>query len=804
MGITVYPPSTSSGGGGGSEKPYKCIPACESISSGDLVGLAPGCIGVSKIVKGADRDCAGCFDNGASNGTRQTYCNFHVAVPFLCADNCYATVFVQSGKKCVDQFCDGCWRCPCILINTFTVNDDQSTVDCGAIYSCCILIGEEDWVNCCPDNCNNCCCAFYYYCYAPIVLPSCSGSKTAIYFPENFCFLKCNSTTTACVNFEQEIWLCYCTDTGVVSVICNCCNSSGTWNSGLRHVYFITNDRKYLFGHRAIAQNSAPGNSEVSCYVVKCINDNSYLNLTPATVASGCAACCIWQGVCCTRIDPAGCRGAYGWAPFSQGCDGWILGRFIVDRNLDSGSSPCYYTKTWAVKPNGDCSICTTNNFICDICSDGTTINALCGHLSVINHCISNCKNMPSGWCCIGYGRVFDSGNGIKIATFAMFQPQNNCCYFSQAAACYCIDTNDCVVHIGGICCGSTSIALQCGTCCNFMTNGYYFDQISYDCTYGCCSTQHRCADFNPYGAWGNHYMGYLGHFGDGKLYFNSYPTCREQGKYRTALSHAHIHGVAANHFYHVFNPTENAKVHGSYPYAGVVTCATNGSNYLSAAEYTFCINTTCWAFGCNSIVTSLLDGYCTNDTSPANNYYFPHDCCLSYSGGFLPLGSRTTAFITAQSGSGGADHWCACESIGVRLWTHAFWKCVNTSTVGYTFGIAQNDAATGETVCIASVGNIDKSSFTCTYVIDQYNSAGITPKYGGICNGQTGGFINCWASGKHTQGSGPSGMCHMKGKCEGTNGTCTINCFWITPYYDVDEEKVIGRISLRCDNDSY
>ena len=54
MGITVYPPSTSSGGGGGSEKPYKCIPACESISSGDLVGLEPGCIGVSKTVKGAD------------------------------------------------------------------------------------------------------------------------------------------------------------------------------------------------------------------------------------------------------------------------------------------------------------------------------------------------------------------------------------------------------------------------------------------------------------------------------------------------------------------------------------------------------------------------------------------------------------------------------------------------------------------------------------------------------------------------------------------------------------------------------
>ncbi len=799
MGITVYPPSTSSGGGGGSEKPYKCIPACESISSGDLVGLKPGCIGVSKTVKGADRDCESCFCNG-SGTQRTTFCNYHVVVPFLCADNCYASLFVQSGLKCVDQFCDGCWRCPCILINTYSVNDNQSTIACGPIYSCCILIGEEDWVNCCPDNCNNCCCATYTYCYTPIVLPSCSGSKTAVYFPKNFCFLKCNSNTCHCVFFEQEIWLCYCTSTGVVSVICNCCNSAGNYCSNANHVYFITNDRNYLFGHRAKGFCAAPGNGEFSCYVVKCLNDNSYLNLSAATVASGCAACCLWQDTACTQMAPAACHGAYGWAPFSQGCDGWILGRFLIDRNLSNSSSPCRYTKTWAVKPNGDCSICTTNNFICDVASDDTICD-LCGHMSVINQCISNCKNMPSGWCCLGIGRVFDKGDGVKIATFPIFQPQSGCCYFKQAAACYCVDTNDCIVHLGGIESGTTVDALRCGTHVCFMTNNYYFDQFDYSCTIGCCNGSENCADFSSHTAWGIHYHGYLGHRSDGKLYYNSYPTCREEGKYRTALSLAHIHGVAANHPYSCYNPTENAKTFGNFPCSSVVTCSSDG-NFVSAAEYDFCINDTCWAFGCNSIVTSLLDGYCVNDALASNNYFFPHDCCLSYSGGFLPLGSRTEAFITAQNNSGAADDWCACCRIGVHLWTHAFWKPVKTSTVGYVFGIAQNDAATGETVCIASAGNIDKSSFTCTYVVDQYNSGGTTPKAGGICCGSTSGFINCWAGGKHTAGSGPLSLTHLKGRCIGTSGTCFICCFFITPYYDVGEEKLIGKVSIRNDSD--
>ena len=120
-------------------------------------------------------------------------------------------------------------------------------------------------------------------------------------------------------------------------------------------------------------------------------------------------------------------------------------------------------------------------------------------------------------------------------------------------------------------------------------------------------------------------------------------------------------------------------------------------------------------------------------------------------------------------------------------------------------FGIAQNDAAAGETVCVASFGNIDKSSFTCTYLVDHYNSAGMSPNQGGICCGNVTGFISCWAGGKHTQGSGPLSPRYMKGRCEGTNGTCTICHFFITPYYDVNEEKIVGKISNRNDdNDAY
>ena len=222
----------------------------------------------------------------------------------------------------------------------------------------------------------------------------------------------------------------------------------------------------------------------------------------------------------------------------------------------------------------------------------------------------------------------------------------------------------------------------------------------------------------------------------------------------------------------------------------------------MSAAEYNFCINTNCWTMSCNGIVTSLVDGYCASDANPANNFYFPHECCLSYSGGFLPLGSRTTAFISSQGGSAGANNWCSCCATGVNLWTHSFWKNVNKSSVGNMIGIAQNDAAAGETVCIASVGNIDKSSFTCTYLADRYNTSGMVPLSGGICCGNVTGWVSCWAGAKHTQGSGPLAPRYLTGRCEGTNGTCFQCHVWITPYYDVNEEKIVGKISRRNDTD--
>lgn len=809
MGITVYPPSTSSGGGGGSEKPYKCIPACGAVSEGDLVSLIPGECVVRSAVKGADQDCFTCFCNG--NGTTNTTTEaWNVAVPFLCANNCYANVIFYSGVKCTDSFSLNCWRCPCIRIDAITVNSDQSTTCC-TIYSCCILLGTETWT--CYNGQGECCCAWICWEYAPIVLPSCSGSKTAIFMPKGYEFLRCNANTCKCNFFQQEIWLCYCTTTGVVSVICNCCNIEGIGQTATNFCkcdnfyYMITNDRKYLFANIARGYPNSPGSADLkNCYVVKCLNDNSYLGLTAATV-TGFNPCCIWcNSTCCIQYDANAGYGAFGWAPFSQGQDGWMLARFTVDRNPQTANCCCYFNKMWAVKPTGDCAITMSTNIICDVDSSCNLETTRTGFWATKNPCVQACRHTPNSnaFNCPGHGRVFDEGDCIKKISIPTFDIRSSCCLVTASLACFCIDALGCIQYLGGQSChdGVGARCCSCGAGNGQLSNGYLLGIDCFHCRFYATEPHaSRCDIAFVSCEKGGAFGGNLGPINDTHLYYNSYPTCPAEGKYRTALSHHYIHGGGRDYNY-ALDTGECVKVCLDTNTINQLVCGTDGQCYRSASEYKFCACTTCWNLGCNAHLTKIIDGVCAGDRTPANNFFHPSDCCLAFTGGFLPLGSSTTAFITSQGPSHRGNNWCSETTTGVRMWSQVFHKDVKKSTLSRAYGIAQNSAADGEIVCIARQGNIDKSSFTCTYLIDSYNSNGAFPQAGGLCCGNIVGWLQCKCTSKHTRGSGGLHSCYMRGyQQSGCIANCSVRCVWITPYYDATEQKIVGKLSSRGDN---
>ena len=805
MGITVFPPSTSSGSSGGSEKPYKCIPACGAVAAGDFVSIFPGECVVRSSVKGADQDCFTCFFNG--NGTQNTLEGaWNVAVPFLCANNCYAVVSLQSGRKCTDGFAECCWRCPCILINAVTVNSDQSTTCC-AIYSCCILIGTESWQ--CYNSAGECCCANLNFLYAPIVLPSCVGHKTAVFLPKNCNFLKCNSNTCICDFYQQEIWLCYNTSTNVVSVICNCCNIEGISTTATNFCkcdnfyYFVSNDRKYLVGQKARGFPSSAGDSGLKKeYIVKCLNDNSYLGITAATV-TGFNPCSIWCSTCCTQFSGSASFGAFGWAPFSQGCNGWMIGRFIVDKNPQTSSCCCFFTKTWAIKPTADCAITMSANILCDVDGSCNLVTSRTGFFAIKEPKQASCRFSPESntHCAVGFGRVWDEGDDVKKILLPTFVCCTGCCRSAVGLSCFCIDGSCNLTFMGGQVCDDND-GLMCCNCSSGskpFANAYYIDVNNITCRFYQCGETHRCSLFAVQCLKGGEYGGNFGCTGDTFLYYNSYPTCIQQGRYRTALPHQYIHGSGIGYDYSR-DALECAKLPCG---TGCLTLVegTDGQEYQSASEYKLCACTTCWNVKCNALVTKILDGICAGDRTVANNFFHPGSCCLSFSGGFFPLGSSTTAFITAQGPSNRRSQWCSCCQIGARMWSHVYHTNVKCSTIGRMYGIAQNTAANGETVCVAVQGTIDKSPFTCTHLAAAYTASGPVAKEGGLCCGVLGGFFTCKCGDKHTKGSGAEHVCYFRGFQQGSNCTnCQVRFAFITPYYDSTEEHLVGKVSSRKD----
>ena len=808
MGITVFPPSTSSGSSGGSEKPYKCIPACGAVAAGDLVSLTPGECVVRSSVKGADQDEMACFCNG--NGSQNvTLGAWNVVVPFLCANNCYAQVTLHNGEKCTDGFAECCWRCPCILVNAVTVNSDQSTTCC-TIYSCCILLGTASWQ--CYNSAGECCCAQLQFCSAPIVLPSCSGHKSAIFLPCNKQFLKCNSNCCICDIYQQEIWLCYNTTSNVVSVICSCCNIEGLSATATnfckcdKFYYFVSNDRKYLVGQKARGYPSSAGDSGLKKeYIVKCVNDNSYLGITAATV-TGFNPCSVWCSTCCTQFSPSFSFGAFGWAPFSQGQDGWMLGRFVVDKNPQTGSCCCFFTKTWAIKPTADCAITMSANILCAVDGSCNLVTSRTGYYAIKEAKQASCRftTQSNTACLIGVGRVWDEGDCVKKVSLPTFHPCTGCCRVVAGLACFCIDGSCNIQFMGGQSCDANDgqVCCTCSQACKPLANGYYIDSNDFTCKFYACSQIGHGCDLSAVPCLkGGQYGGTLSCSADSFLYYNSYPTCIQQGRYRTALPHQYIHGSGTGYDYSR-DALECAKLPEGGTGCQSLVEGTDGQDYKSASEYKLCACTTCWNLNCNALFTKILDGICAGNRNPADHFFHPGSCCLAFSGGFFPLGTSSTAFIAAQGPSGQFNQWCRCCVISVRAWSQVFHKDVKASTMGRTYGIAQNTAANGEIVCVAVQGNIDKSPFTCTQLAARYTASGPVALCGGVCCGQLTGFIACKCTDKHTKGSGAPHACYFRGFEQG--GCCT-NCqvrhAYITPYYDATEEHLVGKISTRNDD---
>lgn len=720
---------------------YVCRMACTAITEGepvmypsDAVCAAEACVSAIAPSILSDENINACFTH--------TY-----AVSRFCAScNCFVSLYLRSLSKS-DIYCSvGMFVC----ISAHCVGTDGS-VSCTCILECCV--------------CNPNCCDGLQICGYPIGLESCQGYVTYFKVPAICC-------TGGSSTQEWLYTLCLNCTTCQVSLVCV---NQSSYSCRFASFGWVTPDRRYYMNYwHCFCYGQCPIPSDGVGVSVSLLNDNARNGLIStqgrrSTLVCGLPMRCTQLVFDCYQWaaaegDDRVINQFLGVAPFTYGCDGWT----IVQDYVQSICNPCLgYTygkvKMFAIKPLGENCFRTTccfyeANGVCQE-RDGCYCYA-----SALMCCLLWYRG--PNYCNASYNGAVDSGDGIKKFMYSQWG-----CYCSgptRYMVCFCVSAD-------GYICDQGTFGSTCNTCDtstsvidhNWMTTrgtqggGNLSSAVIYCCgsggyARGVCPCQVceyvRYGQLNTRRGWtsrlrnqavrtdmdgyGGKWLGSM----DADLYRSSWPTCPCTGTYISAAGIAAMNGslsiagrwdvlwetatccVFSNICgYSGWGSTNFAVCYHVGPADHWCCCCSCSANYAKS-DCQCCA--TIATNGCFTYQTGLMhnrfDIRCNNIFFGQSGCVCGHRQCWIGAGGIIPMHNCT---VWVAGGNGGTEvNWvgpneagCMCYTASIEVYTSNF----SAPNHNRFLGIAQNTVSAGETVKIAVPGTVDRSSFTCNYIIN-------------------------------------------------------------------------------------
>lgn len=650
-------------------------------------------------------------------------------VTFGCNSNCIAIVHYRGGGFLQGCACyEGCFCVQAVTVTSAGDLGERTCVCSGILCNCSYNLGCVGDTLCSQETIPL---HDRIYKQRPYAVESCSG--TVSYHVLGF---QQNARNTAgqcrCCEVWAQLKLCYCTTTQQISIICLCCcvrTAAYTSIAGgcqcRDQYYWMTPDKCYTIIERpgSTCMSIDTCASRYLCLSVLVNDDN--MNL----IDHSCCATMVcgptggfkafmncdpnlfqyWQR-CVTRSS-CGNMATGGIMRNTYGLDGWIMMHFDVDNTCNvSGCNDilnCSQQKLFAYRPVGHQCYEITCNCFCALC-----LSAACNICSLPAICSGQCGNTQidpgvpglSGQAGIGnearpgIHRSFDIGNGVKVLVSAYVG--DSCCKSGYGYTCFCIDASRNLVYLGS---QSTMVGCYCSCLCTFGTGNFGGSKYGITC---------HADKFNLYNT-------------EEFLLELAIPICR-------ALC-CMVWAIGAGSSRHILgrqNPSTQDNLCGNpgdtgstdpnvsqgiavWTYNSYSDPSTNFNCICFTCSGQFCstyINATCSIF----IPAALLKCYITC-TPPAQQC----DCSVDiYSNihkasddAYFGITDRSVFSMRAGNGMFFNESCC----IGIYKNTFRDSQVFSPNTNLFV-GVAQNNAAAGETVCVALPGQLDLSLYATRF----------------------------------------------------------------------------------------
>jgi hypothetical protein len=634
------------------------------------------------------------------------------------------------------QLLDGyCCRLDCLCFCNFS---------CGAIdaFMCywfgCMSPGlgnsETFQCKCCYSTCicTTCTCCYVSQCVNfsfPAIVCDPNGSLVTVVVNQD-----CHGPMCCCDSLREFVF-CYCTTTCQVSLVRECKASYCSYNYSAGNTsdlgngigaLWVTPDNCYLIGIYGNYNCCTTCNCFKHGVMVKRVGCDCYIEATRATVA-GCDAFCaiadtsLYGGVG-FRVGENSGRNSWGLSPFTYGCDGWMIHHVQPFCVCQTERCTTLFQRMFAFKPLGCNCVCATR-VLCPCAAGGDS------RMHWINVGNQDTQSYTSGavisGCCMyhqGYffegTRQYDQGDGIKkviVHHYCVDSNENYSRFWNQRMFCFCVDTAvspPCLCYkcssdiLDVLCCCSCSSVCYIGTNLHSGNQNLLFRQ----CPMKYCALS--CWDWY--------------------LYAMSKPVCWQQSIYKTAGHPLHATGLMLNKgCCQQYNFCTKSFECCFACMCTVLGCCRDLMNAPLVYEYrlcncaTWCLNDdvcgqTAFYRATSTLVPFTLGGnlICSGvcHTSTCGTSPFTHFICV-HSGCAYVASSRKFCEAFGDSCYNSLNNFKGNRRcFPFHLFTFECRGCGGSANYNCFLGIAQNTVAIGETVCVAVPGQIDRSSFSCTY----------------------------------------------------------------------------------------
>ena len=760
-----------------------CMIACDNITEGSLVAGSASHCGVETI----KFDPTACNFQGVcmipcacetpwEGGCASYPYNYAVTTSCSSADGCGLHYIAAGSRCCGIAECAPCCQCGCGCPAIVAV--EHISMSCsGSITRAdlclfCKPVGEPSWT---------CCACFASTCYfGPTIACHSGGSKVSVIFME-----RCNCSGSTNYNWHEHFW-CYCTTNSSWSLICHCCSCwcstqccTGTSSRGQMIYPYVTPDNCYImyfFGQESqVCQSCA----QAGVIVHRINGTDCLIDMTLATNSSClCCAFCDGDSIGGTNFRHTSSQG--GVFPFSYGQDGWLLSHYMgYSAGGQSGPFGCCCTgksEWWfAVKPMGNNCVCVTNMCCaCDLSGINYGRRRCLGENQQGVHCSGH-----DACCDVGMStsRGWDSGDCIKRVRMYWNCTDAGGEYIGGKIACFCVSGS--TLCYKGM---STTGTCPCCCCCSgvFCCCMPSYIPISFCILdiYNECSAAIWCQ--NETNTPGYQAGPGMINRNDGFLYAHSKPVCYQCATYRYYGNYNTIQGNdKCQHLTVAWYCCECCNFCCTYwgSTCCILTCNVNNAQMLW--QYCFTNDAaTCFTLNCNLAVTCLSSQF--SHPILVSGIMESGNCRLDR---FAEFYNGDMSIVTGQRCMTTTSHCCAC-------WGKLSPSSCYGSTINYhcLLGIAQNTASAGETACVATLGQIDRSSFSCTW----FGTACTNCLE--ACNFQ---YYFCLS------GSGPNSFwCLVTGTGPCLSGfSCTNFCNFrahlvFRPFYDCNTGRIVSQLT--------